>query len=79
MTFEDVLKIVGPVVVVLSPLFTLLFSVQSRLSRIEERLTLDKEKIEESLNKHDRHIHDIRNTLTGILLTLAKRGEKDER
>jgi hypothetical protein len=71
---DDFLKIALPMMVLLSPLFASMFSIQSRLAKIEQRLDLDKERIEESLLRHDRHIHEIRNSLQLISLLLAKKG-----
>lgn len=78
MTFDDTLKIVVPIVVILSPLFKMFFTISSRLDKIEKQLELDKERIEESLERHDRHIHEIRNALNGIMLILARSGINHE-
>ena len=50
MTFDDTFKIVVPIVVILSPLFKMFFTISSRLDKIEKQLELDKERIEESWN-----------------------------
>jgi hypothetical protein len=78
MNFEEVIKIILPMTILLTPLFATMFSIHSRLARIEQRLDLDKERIEESLTRHDRHIHEIRNSLQFISILLAKRGIYEE-
>lgn len=77
MAFEDLIKIVGPIVLLLTPLFTMMFQIQTRLARIEKQLELDKERIEEILDRHDRHINDIRRGMTDITLLLARKGIND--
>lgn len=78
MTIDDLIKVAVPMMILLTPLFAAMFSIQSRLARIEQRLDLDKERIEESLKRHDKHIHEIRNSLHLISLLLAKKGMFDE-
>lgn len=74
MMFDDVLKIVLPIAVIVAPLFKILFTINSRLDRIEQRLDMEKKQIDEVLERHDRHIHEIRNSLTAITLLLARKG-----
>jgi len=74
---EDFLKIAVPMTVVLGPLFAAFFSISSRLAKIEQRLDGEKERIEDALRRHDRHIHEIRNSLHMISLSLARRGISD--
>ena len=78
MMFEDVLKIVVPVAVIVAPLFKILFTINSRLDRIEQRLEMERKQIDDVLARHDRHIHEIRNSLTAITLLLARKGITDE-
>lgn len=77
MTIEDFLKIAVPMTVVLGPLFAAFFSISSRLAKIEERIGGEKERIEDALRRHDRHIHEIRNSLHHISLSLARQGISD--
>lgn len=74
MMFDDVLKILVPMFVMVAPLFKMLFSINSRLDKIEQRLDLEKRQVDEILTRHDRHIHEIRNSLTAITLLLARKG-----
>lgn len=73
MTVEQVLAIAVPAGALLAPLFGILFRISGRLSRIEERLAADGRRMDEMLARHDRQIHDIRNTLHGISLQMALR------
>jgi hypothetical protein len=74
MTIEDMLKLVIPIVVVLSPLFSMMFSINSRLAKIEQRLDLDKERIEATLNRHDIQLGETSTTINKIAIELARRG-----
>lgn len=74
MTVDDVLKILIPIFILVAPLFKMLFSISSRLDKIEQRLEMEREQIDEILDRHDRHIHEIRNSLTAITLLLARKG-----
>ena len=74
MNFEDVIKIVVPIAMLLAPLFKILFSISTRLQSIEKQIELDKVRIEEILDRHDRHIHDIRNNLTAVTILMARKG-----
>lgn len=74
MTFEDFLKIAVPLTVILGPLFASMFTIHAKLARIEQRLDGEKERIEEAIDRHDKHIHEIRNSLHLISINLAKKG-----
>lgn len=71
MTIETLLGVAVPFTVVLGPLFAVLFGISSRLARIEQRLESDNKRVDEILAKHDRHIHEVRNSLYQISLQLA--------
>lgn len=71
MSFEQLLAVAVPLAALLAPLFGMLFRIGARLSRIEERLASDSRRIDETLARHDRHIHDVRNTLQSISLQMA--------
>jgi len=60
-------------VTLLGPLFALAFSIISRLSKIEQRLDSEDKRVEESLQRHERHIHEIRNHLQSISMQLARK------
>jgi hypothetical protein len=80
MTIEQLLAIAVPFTVILGPLFAMMFGIGSRLSKIEQRLESDGKRTDEILSKHDRHIHEIRNSLHQISLQLAMaEREKHER
>lgn len=74
MTVETLLGIAVPFTVILGPLFASLFGIFIRLGKIEQRLDGDKERLDETLRRHDRHIHEIRNSLQLISLSLARKG-----
>lgn len=74
MTVEQFLTLAVPVVVLLGPLVAFMFHVSARLGRIEERMTADRERIAEILDRHDRHIHDLRNRVHQLNLQLVARG-----
>mgnify|MGYP002261951572 CR=1 FL=1 len=71
MTIETLLGIAVPFTVILGPLFASLFTISSRLAKIEQRLESDNRRVDEILNKHDKHIHEVRNSLHQISLQLA--------
>lgn len=71
MTIETLLGIAVPFTVILGPLFASLFTISSRLAKIEQRLESDNRRVDEILVKHDKHIHEIRNSLHNISLQLA--------
>lgn len=71
MTIETLLGVAVPFTVILGPLFAILFGISSRLSKIEQRLEGDGKRTDEILHKHDKHIHEIRNSLHQISLQLA--------
>jgi len=71
MTVETLISVAVPFTVILGPLFAVLFQISSRLSRIEQRLESDNKRVDEILNKHDKHIHEVRNSLHTISLQLA--------
>lgn len=71
MTVEMLLAIAVPFTVILGPLFASLFAISSRLAKIEQRLESDTRRVDEILVKHDKHIHEIRNSLHQISLQLA--------
>ena len=71
MTIETLLGVAVPFTVILGPLFAILFGISSRLSKIEQRLEGDGKRTDEILHKHDKHIHEIRNSLHQICLQLA--------
>jgi len=71
MTVETLLGIAVPFTVILGPLFATLYGIGSRLAKIEQRLESDNKRVDEILIKHDRHIHEIRNSLHQISLQLA--------
>jgi hypothetical protein len=80
MTIEQLLAIAVPFTVILGPLFAMMLGIGSRLSKIEQRLESDGKRTDEILSKHDRHIHEIRNSLHQISLQLAMaEREKHER
>lgn len=82
MTVEQILAVAVPAAALLAPLFGMLFRISGRLSRIEERLAADGRRMDEVLSRHDRQIHDIRNSLHGISLQMAlmerRKGKDDE-
>lgn len=71
MTVEMLLAIAVPFTVILGPLFASLFTISSRLAKIEQRLESDNRRVDEILVKHDKHIHEVRNSLHQISLQLA--------
>jgi hypothetical protein len=71
MSVEMLLAIAVPFTVILGPLFASLFTISSRLAKIEQRLESDNRRVDEILVKHDRHIHEVRNSLHQISLQLA--------
>jgi hypothetical protein len=71
MNIETLLGIAVPFTVILGPLFASLFTISSRLAKIEQRLEGDNKRVDEILNKHDRHIHEVRDSLHRISLQLA--------
>lgn len=77
MTIEQILPYAIASVTLLGPLFGFCFSIISRLSKIEERLSNEDIRVKDSLERHERHIHEIRNHLQAISLQLARR-EGDE-
>ena len=80
MSIEQLLAIAVPFTVILGPLFAMMLGIGSRLSKIEQRLESDGKRTDEILSKHDRHIHEIRNSLHQISLQLAMaEREKHER
>ncbi len=72
------LAVAVPFTVILGPLFASLFTISSRLAKIEQRLESDNKRVDEILVKHDKHIHEIRNSLHAISLQLALAGKKKE-
>ena len=79
MTIETLLGIAVPFTVILGPLFAVLFGISGKLAKIEQRLESDNKRVDEILHKHDRHIHEIRNSLHQISLQLATAEQKDHR
>jgi hypothetical protein len=81
MTIENLLAVAVPFTVILGPLFAVLFGISNRLSKIEQRLEGDGKRTDEILHKHDRHIHEIRNSLHNISLQLAvlERNNKEQK
>jgi energy-converting hydrogenase Eha subunit H len=73
MNLDQVVVYAVASVTLLGPLFAMAFSIITRLSKIEQRLDGEKERIEESLQRHERHIHEIRNHLQSISMQLARR------
>lgn len=71
MNVETFLSIAVPFTVVLGPLFAVLFGISSRLAKIEQRLEGDNKRVDEILFKHDRHIHEVRDSLHQISVQLA--------
>ena len=71
MNVETLLAVAVPFTIVLGPLFAMLFSINTRLSRIEQRLDGDGKRNDEILARHDKAIHEIRNSLHAIGLQLA--------
>jgi hypothetical protein len=65
-------------VTLVGPLFASMFAIHSRLARIEQRLDSENKRVEESLERHDRHIHEIRNHLQTISLQLARKDSNHE-
>ena len=65
------LAVAVPFTVILGPLFASLFTISSRLAKIEQRLESDNRRVDEILVKHDKHIHEVRNSLHQISLQLA--------
>lgn len=78
MNVEQVLAVAVPVAVLMGPLFAILFSIQHRLSRIEQRLDSEARRADEILARHDKSIHEIRNSLHAIALQVAvKKGSTE--
>jgi hypothetical protein len=78
MSLDQVLPYAIASVTLLGPLFGFCFSIISRLAKIEERLSNEDIRVKESLERHDRHIHEIRNHLQTISMQLARKGLNDE-
>lgn len=78
MSLDQVLPYAIASVTLLGPLFGFCFSIISRLAKIEERLSNEDVRVKESLERHDRHIHEIRNHLQTISMQLARKGLSDE-
>jgi hypothetical protein len=78
MSLDQVLPYAIASVTLLGPLFGFCFSIISRLAKIEERLSNEDIRVKESLERHDRHIHEIRNHLQTISMQLARKGLSDE-
>lgn len=78
MTIETLLALAVPFTVILGPLFAALFTITARLAKIEQRLDGDSKHNTDVLQRHDKAIHDIRNSLQAIALQLA-RYEHDEK
>lgn len=78
MTVEQLLAIAVPFTVILGPLFAMMFGIGSRLSRIEQRLDGDMKRNDEILSRHDRAIHEIRNSLHAISLQLAAQERRNK-
>lgn len=78
MTIETLLAIAVPFTVILGPLFATLFGIGARLSKIEQKLEGDSKRVDEILAKHDRHIHEVRNSLHAISLQLAAHDIKEK-
>lgn len=79
MTIESLLGIAVPFTVILGPLFAILFGISNRLAKIEQKLESDNRRVDEILHKHDRHIHEIRNSLHQISLQLAMVERKEDK
>lgn len=79
MTIESLIGIAVPFTVILGPLFAILFGISNRLAKIEQKLESDNRRVDEILHKHDRHIHEIRNSLHQISLQLAMVERKEEK
>jgi hypothetical protein len=78
MSLEQILPYAVASVTLLGPLFGFCFSIISRLAKIEERLSAEDVRVKDSLERHDRHIHEIRNHLQAISLRLARKDGQDE-
>lgn len=72
MSIEQLLAIAVPFTVIVGPLFAMLFGIGSRLAKIEARLDGDAKRNDEILARHDKAIHDIRNSLHAISLQIEK-------
>jgi len=70
-SIEQLLAVAVPFTVVLGPLFAMLFNIGQRLTKIEQRLEGDMRRNDEILARHDKAIHDIRNSLHAISLQIA--------
>lgn len=79
MTIETLLALAVPFTVILGPLFAALFTMTARLAKIEQRLDGDSKQNTEVLQRHDKAIHDIRNSLHAISLQLARRHHDEEK
>lgn len=79
MTIESLIGIAVPFTVILGPLFAILFGISNRLAKIEQKLESDNRRVDEILHKHDRHIHEIRNSLHQISLQLAMVERKEDK
>lgn len=73
MSLDQIIPYAVATVTLIGPLFASMFAIHTRLARIEQRLDGEKERMEESLQRHERHIHEIRNSLQCISLQLAKK------
>jgi hypothetical protein len=71
MNIEQLLAFAVPFTVILGPLFAMLFNIGNRLTKIEQRLDGDMRRNDEILARHDKAIHDIRNSLHAISLQIA--------
>lgn len=77
METELLVAIIGTAFTIVSPIVAVMFSIGARLTRIETQLRGDARRVDEILLKHDRHLHELRNSLHAISLQLAAYKSKE--
>lgn len=74
MSVEQFITLAAPVALLLGPLVAFMLNITNRLGRIEERIRADHQSLHEIVDRHDRQLHDLRNTIHGLNLRLAAKG-----
>jgi hypothetical protein len=71
---EQFIAIAAPVAILLGPLVAFMLRVSNQLGRIEERIKADHQILREIVDRHDKQLHDLRNTIHGLNLRLVAKG-----
>ena len=74
MTVEQFITLAAPVAILLGPLVAFMLNVSNRLGRIEERIKADHQILREIVDRHDRQLHDLKNTIHSLNLRLVAKG-----